>query len=263
MNEGVSEDGPALRPLAGSRPLFPTCVPRKSHQAAPAGLAPAGLASGPGEEPEPQAVGGPSHPGSLSPAFGFRWLKSHTGPAPTLAAHRHQGAPAPHRDRTGGWRRGLLRAGAPARGSVSPKGPWLSPQCLPAGGSAWAVWGHRRLVWAERRGAAVPRSAAREPRLLRPRVLASLWALPPPPPSQGPRARTVQGRGRHGEGQGDTALRVGVCLVWGDALLPAPHPGACALPQPPLRPPWPPGSWGFCPPRGSPTEQKNWVSAGV
>lgn len=224
MNEGVSENSPALRPLAGSRPLFPTCVPRKSHQAAPAGLA-----SGPGEEPEPQAAWQSVPPWQSVP--GFRWLKSHTGPAPALAAHRHQGAPAPHRDRTGGWRRGLLRAGAPARGSVSPKGPWLSPQCLPAGGSAWAVWGHRQLVWAERRGAAVPRSAAREPRLLRPRVLASLWALPPPPPSQGPRARTVQGRGRHGEGQGDTALRVGVCLVWGDALLPAPPTGPAPSPS--------------------------------
>lgn len=93
MNEGVSEDGPALRPLAGSRPLFPTCVPRKSHQAAPAGLAPAGLASGPGEEPEPQAAGGPSHPGSLSPAFvGLsptraprpRWLLTATRGRPRL-----------------------------------------------------------------------------------------------------------------------------------------------------------------------------------
>lgn len=61
------------------------------------------------------------------------------------------------------------------------------------------------------------------------------------------------------------ALRVGVCLVWDDILLDTTHVQGQlpALPQRPLGPPRPPGSSGCCPPRGSPKEQKNWVSAGA
>lgn len=46
---------------------------------------------------------------------------------------------------------------------------------------------------------------APEHHFLRLRILASLWAVLSPS-AQGPRARTTQGRGRHGEGHGDTAL---------------------------------------------------------